>query len=276
MTSSCQSRSVHGIDFSGAADAGKKIWVATGVFDGKTLQIEECRRAEALPASARKRDQCITALGDFITGESQGIFGFDFPFGLPLDVIKKEGWNSWEDFILGFPQRYDGPMELRRICSAATGGRELKRVTDIESRAPFSPYNLRVYRQTYYGIRDVLHPLVRGNLACVLPMQDMRANKPWILEVCPSSTLKREELYRSYKGRTPMHRASREHVLENLELEGTLSVPRRIRTEIIDDREGDALDSIIAAFATFRAIREPASLFHEADGIYALEGYIYV
>jgi len=35
----------YGIDFSGAQDAGKKIWIAEGVVKGDSLLIEDCFRA---------------------------------------------------------------------------------------------------------------------------------------------------------------------------------------------------------------------------------------
>lgn len=49
--SSCcpsQRRWVHGIDFSGAKDAGHKIWIAMGFIEEGVLHIKECRRAETL------------------------------------------------------------------------------------------------------------------------------------------------------------------------------------------------------------------------------------
>ena len=38
-------RLIYGIDFSGAQDAGKKIWIAKGVVKGDSLLIEDCFRA---------------------------------------------------------------------------------------------------------------------------------------------------------------------------------------------------------------------------------------
>jgi len=36
---------IYGIDFSGAKDAGKKIWIAKGIVKWETLLIEDCFRA---------------------------------------------------------------------------------------------------------------------------------------------------------------------------------------------------------------------------------------
>jgi hypothetical protein len=271
MRSSDRPRQVYGIDFSGAKDAGKKIWIASGIIDGDALQIEDCRRAEALPGSGRSRDRCLAALKDFIGREKTAVFGLDFPFGLPRALIKQD---RWESFVLSFPDDYPSPEAFRRACHATAGGRELKRATDRKSQTPFSPYNLRLYRQTYYGIRDVLYPLLRDQLVYVLPMQSALPDRPWILEICPASTLKQKGLYQPYKGRSEEHRQAREHIIKKIE-EKALSIPAKLQAEIVADHQGDALDSVIATFATFRALHNPADPTPE-DNAYKLEGYVYV
>jgi hypothetical protein len=35
-------RTIYGIDFSGAKDAGNKIWIAKGAAEDKSLLIKEC------------------------------------------------------------------------------------------------------------------------------------------------------------------------------------------------------------------------------------------
>lgn len=270
-------RRIYGIDFSGAKDAGKRIWIASGIVEQDGLLIEECYRAKDLPGSGKDRDQCLAVLRDFIGRANACAFGLDFPFGLPQALVKHK--KSWEDFVLSFPGDYFAPEEFRRLCREASGGRELKRITDQKSKTPFSPYNLRLYRQTYYGIRDVLHPLVRDQLACVLPMQSALPDRPWIMEICPASTLKLrwKDTYSPYKGRTDEHRAARASILERLEAIGALSIPAQaVRLKILEDRGGDALDSVIATLATSRALRDPALLAVQISNAYALEGYVYV
>jgi hypothetical protein len=267
-------RRVYGVDFSGAKDAGNRIWIASGVVDEDALLIEACYRARGLPGSARDRGRCLEALRRFIAGERDAAFGLDFPFGLPRELVVQD---SWQGFVLSFPQVYANPEALRRFCREAAGGRELKRVTDRESQTPFSPYNLRLYRQTYYGIRDVLHPLVRDDLACVLPMQPARPGRSWVLEICPASTLKREGLYKPYKGKTDAHRASREVILDQLQAVAPLAIPRQaVRAAILEDRGGDALDSVVAALAVLRALRDPSLRTVEGYVAHTVEGYVYI
>jgi hypothetical protein len=152
----------------------------------------------------------------------------------------------------------------------------LKRVTDRESHTPFSPYNIRLYRQTYFGIRDLLASLVQDGMANVLPMQTASPDKPWVLEICPASTLKREYLYWPYKGKSREHREARARIFGAIEQMAPLSVPEALRSVILDDPGGDALDSVVAAVAVFRALRNPAGVLAVGNSVYNLEGYVYV
>ncbi|HKZ87399.1 MAG TPA: DUF429 domain-containing protein [Anaerolineae bacterium] len=265
-------RRIHGIDFSGAADAGKCIWIASGTIDSGRLHIDACRRADTLPGSSHERDVCLAALCSLIMAEKACAVGLDFPFSLPKDLIQT---RSWTGFIRSFPNRYPTPRRFRAACVRAANDRERKRATDIECRAPFSPYNLRLYRQTYHGIRDVLRPLVQKGQVCVLPMQRAQSGKPWLLEICPASTLKRLDLYVPYKGATSAHRRARRRILAGLQRENGLSLAPVLRPVLIGEPGGDALDSVIAAYAAYRAVLRPGLLSAPAVGVYALEGLIY-
>jgi hypothetical protein len=269
-----QRRWVHGIDFSGAKDAGHKIWIASGFIEEGVLHIKECRRAEALPNASRERSRCLTALLDFIAKSEDGILGFDFPFGLPSPLVKKD---RWEDFVLSFPGTFPNSREFRNICREAIKGAELKRLTDLEHRTPFSPYNLRLYRQTYFGIGYLLEPLVRNQMASVLPMQNALPYQPWVIEICPAATLKKENVYCSYKGKGKEYYNARAVILEKLEGLGFLQISEpEMRSIVLEDFHGDALDSIIAAFAAFRALDNLVSLIEMKNNAYAIEGYVFV
>lgn len=265
-------RRVYGIDFSGAKDAGRRIRIARGVIADGTLWIEACHQAADLPGAGWAREPALAALRRLIAAEPGAVVGLDFPFGLPATLVPEE---DWEAFACGFARRYPDPDAFRRACAGAAGGRELRRLTDTEAATPFSPYNLRLYRQTYTGIRDLLAPLVAAGAACVVPMQLALPGRAWLLEVCPASTLKRDGRYAPYKGRGEARRAGRARILEALEgVEGVV-VPAEVRRDALDDAGGDALDSLIAAVATFRAATDP-TFPGSAGGRYALEGRVYV
>jgi hypothetical protein len=263
---------VYGVDFSGARDAGKRAWIARCSITEGALNLVDLFQATSLPGSGRARELSHNALVGFIGNQEDAIFGLDFPFSLPWALL---GEASWKEFVLGFAQTYPSPEDFPELCRARAEGRELKRTTDIESRAPFSPYNLRVFRQTYFGIRDVLAPLVKTDRACILPMQRPCEGKAWVIEICPASTLKREHLSTPYKGRTEKRKAARQGILESLEEHLQLKIAANaMRSNIIDDNGGDALDSVIAALAAFKAFRSSFAL--DALSPYEIEGWVYV
>ena len=203
------------------------------------------------------------------------------PFGLPYPLVRR--YRDWEAFVRAFPGRHPTPEAFRAHCRAADGGRELRRVTDGDARTPFSPYNLRMYRQTYHALRDVLAPLVERDAVRVPPMQSPRSldgERPWLLEICPAVTLKRMGLYRPYKGREPRHAAMRRAILAALEPATPLLLPRALRRKILADTEGDALDSVIAACTAFRLLAHGVAALYpvlppEAARRAALEAWVY-
>jgi hypothetical protein len=264
---------VYGVDFSGARDAGKHIWIAGGTPAGRTLRIQTCHPAEDLPESSRERDQALRAVRQLVKNQSRAVVGLDFPFGLPEVLV---GHDDWESFALAFPGEYPSAQAFRDKCRRAAEGRELRRLTDQVARTPFSPYNIRLYRQTFHGIRGLLHPLVSEDQARVLPMQEPAEDKPWLLEICPASTLKAEGLYAPYKGNRDEHRSARARILRALERGRIIIEEQALRPKIVDDVGGDALDSVIAALATFEALANAALPDSVDNRTYALEGYVYV
>jgi len=247
---------VIGIDFSGAEKAGDAIWIAEGRIDGERVCIERCGPAADLAGSGSERARCLPALVTFIAAQQSAIIGCDFPFSLPERMMDGAGWRT---FALGLGSRFSGADDFLRDCRRRADGREIRRACDHESRVPFAAYNLRIYRQTYHGIRDVLAPLLRMSGAVVLPMEAPRPDRPWVIETCPASTLKHAGLYPSYKGRTEGQREARRHIVDGLVRHGLLApLSRALRRLAIDNQGGDALDSMVAAAATGRAYRAGA------------------
>jgi hypothetical protein len=264
---------IYGVDFSGSQAAGDKIWLASAVLSGETLFVEGCYPARELPNSGRERDRCYPALVDFIETSPDAALGLDFPFGVPAEVTEHQEWTA---FVSTFADIYDSPLGLHETCKATGAatpgdGVEYRRSTDEAADAPFCPYNWRIKHQTYHGIADLLAPLVADDSARALPMQSPRETKAWVLEVCPSSTLKALGLPRTgYKDTSDSAELRRREIVEQLE-EGSVVVTESVRETAIGDPEGDALDSVIASMATAAAVREQP----DVDSVDA-EGYIYV
>jgi hypothetical protein len=53
-------RKIYGLAFSGAANAGKKIWIASGVVENGVLLIEDCSRGGRLLEEGTGRDPSVS------------------------------------------------------------------------------------------------------------------------------------------------------------------------------------------------------------------------
>lgn len=267
---------IYGVDFSGAEDACKKIWICKSIVTKDGIKIEDCWNLKSLNGNRKiDRDRCFEKLKDFIAENKDAAFGLDFPFGLPKIIVDE---NNWIKFTEKFPENYNDPEEFRQKCKdkalVKTRKKELKRDTDIEADSPFCPYNLRLYKQTYYGINNVLRPLVRKGSAKILPMEGRENSKSWVLEICPASTLKDLNLYfTGYKGKGNTSKELREKILIRLKKEKhVIEIDPKVWEFSLENEDGDALDSVIAAIATYRGLCSNPGL----DDIYKLEGHIYV
>lgn len=254
-----------GIDFSGAVDAGRAIWIASGHYIDGGIKIVDCRAAKDLLESGRKRDEAISALREYISRKDNAVVGCDFPFSLPGQLIEQ---RRWKEFIVKFPETYTSPGHFRDCCLKLAGGREIKRKSERTSGAPFCAYNLRLFRQTYYGICDLLYPLLAAGRASVLPMQNGKKGRAWLMEVCPASFLKREGHYPSYKGREYENFQARLSIVEFLESgKGLEFATNELRGKVLNNYGGDALDSVISAYcALFAGNKMPPAGEAEPEG----------
>ena len=100
--------------------------------------------------------------------------------------------------------------------------------------------------------------------------------RPWLLEVCPASILKKAGLYFPYKGKTQKHLAARSHILERAVKDIDLCIDLdSVKFIILADHNGDAIDSTLAAISAFVALGKP-ELFSTKDKTRQIEGYVYV
>lgn len=258
-----------GVDFSGAGDAGRRIWIAEGrLTDRGALQVMQCVPAMDLPNGGVRPDQAVPALARHITALNDARVGCDFPFSLPRDLVAARSWRS---FALRYAAEYADADSFRAIMRSRHNAVEHKRMTDRIAGTPFNSYNLRLYRQTWWGITGLLGPLVRAGRAIVRPQQRLRAGKPILIEVCAACTLKSIDLYPPYKGKEAGHRRARQRILDHLIDHGALAAPAKaMRRLLFDNDGGDALDAVIGAVATARA-----DLTKEPDAYQRLEGRVY-
>ena len=265
-------RKIHGVDFSGAQDAGEKIWISSGRIEDEELVIEECRSA-ADEFGRKDRRGVLERLRSCIASSNESVFGLDFSFGIPIELVDTD---SWEEFVRVF-SKYTSAQTMQEEYSEQARrlpdkeGVHLKRRTD-EKRKASSPYGFITRSQTYHGLRDVLAPLVHDDSISVLPMQSAEPDRPWALEIYPAVTLDSLNLHREgYKDNTVESRERRMTNVEGLANQGIQLDEEMEQRAVCTD---DALDSLVAAFSTFRAMQnDPSSIEDERSMI---EGHIYV
>lgn len=216
---------VYGIDFSGARDAARRTWIAR--IDGDAVSW------------VKPESELGEALADFVS-RAQCPVGIDAPLGLPAALLEG-GWGAW---ARGFAERYPTPEGFREDCQRRAG-REHKRAVEVAAKAPLCAWNLRLYRQTWRVMHEIVSPLVRVGKLVVVPQQAPGPGLTTLMEVCPASTLQRLGIRVPYKGPGPDLRAARECLAREF---GAPDVA-------VEDPGGDALDSVIAARATADAVR---------------------
>lgn len=236
-----------GVDFSGAALAGRKIWVSRATVQSGALHFAELKRGADLPDSGEEKDKVFPALVQWIASFEGALCGLDFPFALSAESVG-DNWRLWlqKEVV---------------ICADADAFRaafsDVRRRCDMQAKTPLSPLNKRLYRQTFHGLRDVIWPLLqRGALA--LPFDAVNKGALCLLEICPASLLKRENLYLSYKGQSAAQKANRALIWDEMQKRSSFQAPSAFRETATDDYEGDALDAALAALCTHRALQSGA------------------
>ncbi|MCD2198533.1 DUF429 domain-containing protein [Halobacterium sp. KA-4] len=255
---------VYGVDFSGAREAGENIWVSELDVTDDNPTLVRCRPAvEALESHysntpTTNREATLDALVSFVESRaSESVAGFDFPFSVPERVARGAfDAGTWEGVLDGVADCADADAYAEACAEWArehTDGTYLKRETDAEWGA-FSPYHFFVNAQAYHGMADVLAEI--HDATTVVPF-DERGSRPVVAEVYPAATLDVLGLYREgYKGNDPGEQRRRERNLAGLTERAALSVHPTVRERIVEDAEGDALDSLAAAAAAYRNVGE--------------------
>lgn len=279
---------IYGVDFSGARLAGRNTWVALIERNGR-------RRGHtpySLTTLARLEDLCGTAeralaLAHLVglIAESEGaLWALDFPFGLPVEVMGDGArWSCQFDFLREWGEDdYGVGLECVRRAEALGRERHIRRLTDIEEKAPFDPYHYRIIYQTFYGMRDVLGALRRRRGTAILPFQYRRLPRARrvVVEACPASTLKRLGLpHQNYKqpegGRLTRKRLlTRRAILDGLARHVRIADTDRRR--IMRNGGGDALDAVLAAVGAARAWHTSDHGLIARHPRYPREGRLYV
>lgn len=262
-----------GCDFSCSPSRRKPIMMAAGsAFKGRVL------------LAGLERLDSLDSFDQWLRLERGWIGAFDFPFGLPRELVTHLGWpTQWLD-LMG---HYAGlsRLEIRNTFAAYCDARPVglkfaHRSTDRSSGS--SPSMKWVNPPVAY----MLHAGVPRLLAAGVHLPGLHTgdSRRVALEAYPGM-LAREVLgNRSYKSddkarQTPERLIARKDLITALEHGQTrlglrLKVSHAQRDALVDDASGDSLDAVLCLLQAAWAAGQGAPAYGLPAGVDSLEGWI--
>ena len=262
---------IYGVDFTCAPRRAKPITVASGVLRERVLELE------ALIALYSFAD-----FEAFLARPGPWIGGFDFPFGLPAELVRDLGWPAaWRDLVAhcaamdrkGFRETLDSYRATRPV-----GKKYVHRSTDhpAGSSSPMTLVNPPVALMFHEGARRLLFAQVK------VPLLVENQSRRVALEAYPGLLVRKQlGLRASYKSdtraeQTPARRAIRKRIVaalrEGRPLEIEVRMEKKIEKQLVDEGSGDLLDAAICAVQAAWAARRPC--YGLPAGAPAGEGWI--
>ena len=246
-----------GCDFTSSPDKRKPIVVALGAMQGARVVVQRLERFSV-----------IASFGDWLAQEQNWLGGFDFPFGLPRELVLHLGWP--QDWLPCMQHFFDhSRAELREIfsdfCNARPAGAKFAhRATD--GPAGSSPSMKWVHPPVAWMMHAGVPLLLRAG-AWLPGLREVgtdgvtTARRRIALEAYPG-LLAREVLgQRSYKAdskakQTPERLIARKDLITALEhgqrLDGQplrlglrLKLSHAQRDMLAEDASGDSLDAVL-------------------------------
>ena len=226
---------VHGVDFSGATKGGSGIRIATRRPDEP---LSELRRVDR----SGLRAEILLGLED--SGRRRHRWLIDAPFGIPAATLEACGvdldWRASVAWLASFQDPRDWRRAVRQVSR-----KEPKRVADRAAATPLASMNLRVFKQAWTVMVEVLDPLVEAGVR-VEPLAGSSASPVVVGEGCPASILKRGgDSARGYKGRGEPPRSRRAEIVARIERDWGLSLASEVAARCVDDEGGDDLDAVL-------------------------------
>ena len=253
---------VYGVDFTSAPRRAKPITVAEGLFLHSKLEIT---RLESL--------ETFEAFEDLLQRTGPWIGGFDFPFGLPCELVRDLGWPAnWRKLV-----QFCGDLSRRELRGILDGYRATRpagrkyahRRTDLPagSSSPMKLVNPPVALMFHEGAPRL------ADAGVYVPGLAEGDRSRVALEAYPGLFARSVVGRTSYKNdskakQTAARRAAREKIA------GRLPATAGIRKLLIDDASGDRLDAAICAAQAAWGWQRRGRNFGLPDRIESCEGWI--
>lgn len=262
-----------GCDFSSSPTSRKNIVLAWGFLQGSCVQLSRLERLSSLQAFADRVQQPADWLG-----------AFDFPFGLPRELVQHLGWpQQWEACMRHYAHLSRDAIRgaFAAFCNARPVGRKFAhRVTDIPAGS--SPSMKWVNPPVAFMLHAGLPVLLDAGVH--LPGLHAGDRLRVALEGYPG-LLAREVLgRRSYKSdtraqQTPERLIARKDLVMALEHGQTrlglrLRLTNAQRDELADDASGDTLDAVLCLLQAAWAQLQGAPRYGLPPEMDPLEGWI--
>ncbi len=252
-----ESQPLIGVDFSSAPNARKPIAMAMGRRHGAVVRLDGLSAFASLPA-----------FGEWLARPGPWLGGFDFPFGLPRELVAALGWPlEWSALIERYAAmtRAEIRTSFAAFCDArSVGGKFAHRACD--GPAGSSPSMKWVNPPVAF----MLHAGVPLLVAAGVDLPGLQPGDPSrvALEAYPG-LLARELLgRRSYKAddaarQTPERLIARKDLVDALEqgrsqrLGLRLKLSHAQRDELVADASGDRLDAVLCLMQAAWALGRP-------------------
>jgi hypothetical protein len=270
---------IHGVDFSGAKQAGRFLWWATLQPHGARWHLSRLTSLERHIGTAQ-RNAVLAHLVQAIRDSDQALWALDFSFGLPCGVLSPE--PHWHEVFALVASMGDDALAFGRTCRQRALARghsgQLLRQTEREQGTPLGAYHYRLVYQTFFGIRDVLAPLREDWQTALVPFQYDRVHtaRRVVVEGLPAASLRRWGLpcrgYKEAEGAAPCpeRKAVRRQIVDSLC--EWIVISSEQQTTMVQNPGGDALDAVVAAWGAYEAWKAADHSALAGDSVYRIEG----
>ena len=136
---------IYGVDFRGAKLAGLDTWMARLERSPRgrrtPYRLAELSRLEQLCGTTERR-VALAHLVNLVRLSYDALWALDFPFELTIEVMgERVRWPDQLDFLPAWSDdKYGVGLECLRRAKALGRPNHIRRLTDIEAKAPFDPY----------------------------------------------------------------------------------------------------------------------------------------
>jgi len=245
-----------GVDFTSAPSKRKPITVARGRRDGARVTLQ---RIDLLPT--------LAGFEALLQEPGPWVGGFDFPFGLPRELVQHLGWPlAWPALIRHYAGRTRAEIRdtFAAFCDARPAGAKFAHRA-CDRPAGSSPAMKWVNPPVAYMLHAGAPLLLAAGVQ--LPAHAQGGGERVALEAYPG-LLAREILgTRSYKSddrarQTPERLIARKDLVDALDQGRTrlglrLKLSHAQRDAIVDDASGDRLDAVLCLLQAAWASEQP-------------------